>query len=178
MKQEFKLALLLGAVAFALCGCRTADQAADKPVRAVAHLRPTEGNRVWGIVTFTPVANGVRVSADVLGLTPGKHGFHIHEKGDCSAPDATSAGGHFNPTGMPHGGPHSDVRHVGDFGNLVADENGRAKATFIDKHIQLDGPHSIIGRSVIVHAKEDDLKSQPSGDAGGRVACGVIEMQQ
>lgn len=144
---------------------------------AAAQLTPTEGNEVTGTVTFTIVEGGVRVTADVQGLTPGKHGFHIHEIGDCSAPDASSAGGHFSPMEVPHGAPDSPQRHAGDFGNIVADEAGRAQAEFIDTHIMLEGPHSIIGRAVIVHADEDDLVSQPTGNAGGRVACGVIQAQ-
>jgi Cu-Zn family superoxide dismutase len=142
--------------------------------RAVAVLRPTEGNEVLGIVSFTKAANGVRVVADVSGLTPGKHGFHIHEFGDCSSTDATSAGGHFNPLGMPHGAPTDAKRHLGDLGNLIADSLGRAHYEWTDTLLVLSGPNSIIGRAVIVHAGGDDLVSQPTGNAGPRVACGVI----
>jgi Cu-Zn family superoxide dismutase len=141
---------------------------------AVAVLHPTEGNTAHGVVRFTKTAEGVKVVADVSGLTPGKHGFHIHEYGDCSAPDGTSAGGHYNPEGMEHAGPDSPKRHVGDLGNLEADADGNAHLEYVDKHLMLNGPKSIIGRGVIVHANEDDLKSQPTGNAGGRVACGVI----
>jgi Cu-Zn family superoxide dismutase len=141
---------------------------------AVAVLHPTEGNTAHGVVRFTKTAEGVKVVADVSGLTPGKHGFHIHEYGDCSAPNGTSAGGHFNPEGMEHAGPDSPKRHVGDLGNLEADADGNAHLEYVDKHLMLNGPKSIIGRGVIVHANEDDLKSQPTGNAGGRVACGVI----
>jgi Cu-Zn family superoxide dismutase len=142
--------------------------------KAIAILHPTEGNKVAGKVTFTKEAGGIRVTGEITGLTPGKHGFHIHEFGDCSAPDGTSAGGHFNPMGHPHAGPGVEKRHVGDLGNLDANEAGVAKVDFVDKQLAFDGPHSILGRGVIVHAKADDLKTQPTGDAGGRIACGVI----
>ena len=141
---------------------------------AICVLHPTEGNDVTGTVTFTKSGNGVKVVADVKGLTPGKHGFHVHEYGDCSAPDATSAGGHFNPEGVEHGGPDADVRHVGDMGNLEAGDDGTAHLEYTDDMIQLTGEHGIIGRAIIVHADEDDLTSQPTGAAGARVACGVI----
>jgi len=142
--------------------------------RAVAVLSPTEGNGVSGIVTFTRVDGGVRIVAHVEGLTPGKHGFHIHEYGDCSSPDGTSAGGHFNPGGNRHGAPDDNNHHMGDIGNIVADSGGVAHLEWIDPHMTMDGPNSIIGRGVIVHANEDDLKTQPTGNAGARVACGVI----
>jgi Cu-Zn family superoxide dismutase len=142
--------------------------------QAVVVLHPTEGNSASGTVTFTKVENGIRIEADVTGLGEGMHGFHIHEYGDCTAPDGTSAGGHFNPEGAPHAGPDDDPRHVGDLGNLEADADGNATYTRVDEHLSFSGDHSIIGRAVIVHAGEDDLESQPTGAAGPRVACGVI----
>jgi Cu-Zn family superoxide dismutase len=142
--------------------------------KAIAVLHPTKGSPVSGIVKFEVVDNGVRVVADVTGLAPGKHGFHIHEYGDCSAIDGSSAGGHFNPTGMPHSMPSSDKRHVGDLGNIVADSTGTAHLDYVDTMISFSGPNSVIGRGVIVHEKEDDLKTQPTGNAGARLACGVI----
>lgn len=143
--------------------------------RAMARLTPTQGNEVRGTVTFTTQNQGVRVVADLTGLSPGEHGFHIHENGDCSAPDGSSAGGHFNPTDMPHGGPDSEQHHVGDLGNMTADESGNAKMDRVFSFLSLSGTNSIVGRGLIVHAGQDDLTSQPSGDAGARVACGVIE---
>jgi Cu-Zn family superoxide dismutase len=110
----------------------------------------------------------------VTGLTPGAHGFHVHEFGDCSMADGTCAGAHFNPTGAPHGGPDDARRHAGDLGNVKADESGKAIYKRVDKMLALNGPSSIIGRSIIVHAAPDDLKTQPSGNAGARVGCGVI----
>jgi Cu-Zn family superoxide dismutase len=142
--------------------------------KAIAVLSPTKGSSVAATVTFTKVDGGVKIVADVTGLTPGLHGFHIHEFGDCSAPDATSAGGHFNPGHMMHGAPDAPVRHAGDFGNLEADASGAAHYERVDTMISLDGANSIVGHGVIVHAKEDDLKTQPTGNAGARVACGAI----
>jgi Cu-Zn family superoxide dismutase len=142
--------------------------------KALCVLYPTKGNEVEGMVTFTQTDSGVLVSAAVSGLTEGKHGFHIHEYGNCSAPDGTSAGGHFNPENEKHGGPDHEMRHVGDMGNLDADENGNALLEYVDTKLSLEGEHSIIGRGMIVHAGKDDLTSQPTGAAGARVACGVI----
>ena len=142
--------------------------------KAVAVLQPTKGSTVSGTVTFTKVDGGVQVGADVTGLTPGEHGFHIHEFGDCSDPEAKSAGGHFNPTGHQHGSPDVAEHHAGDLGNLTADATGKAHYERLDKDLKLDGDHSIVGHGVIVHEKVDDLKTQPTGNAGGRVACGAI----
>ena len=149
--------------------------AQEKPVtKAIAVLQPTKGNSVQGAVTFTKVADGVRVEANVTGLTPGKHGFHVHQFGDLSSADGSAAGGHFNPAGHQHAGPDAENRHAGDMGNIEADASGAGKLAYTDKQLQLDGANSILGRGVVVHAKEDDLKSQPSGEAGPRVAVGVI----
>ena len=147
---------------------------AQSVTRAVAVLSPTKGSNVSGTVTFTQVNGGVRIVADVTGLTPGKHGFHIHEFGDCSALDATSAGGHFNPRHIQHGGPDASMRHAGDFGNLEANAAGTAHYDRVDKTISLNGAESIVGHGVIVHEKVDDFVTQPTGNAGARVACGVI----
>ena len=146
------------------------------PTEAVAELKPTKGNKVSGTVTFMRQADGkgVKIKADIMGLTPGQHGFHIHEKGDCSAPDATSAGGHFNPTKVNHGAPSATPHHGGDFGNITADKDGNAKFETVDPDLSFEGENSVLDRAVIVHAKPDDLKTQPTGDAGGRVSCGVI----
>jgi len=142
--------------------------------KAICILYPTQGNNVSGTITFTQTDSGVKVVADLQGLSKGKHGFHIHEFGDCSSADGMSAGGHFNPEGKTHGAPMDMSRHMGDMGNLVADESGKAHLEYTDAVIRLNGPNSILGRSVIVHKGEDDLKSQPSANAGPRVACGVI----
>ena len=143
--------------------------------KGISVLHPSAGNKVTGTVTFTPVAGGVQVYAEIAGLTPGKHGFHIHEFGDCSAADASSAGGHFNPTNQPHAGPNAAARHEGDMVNVEADASGNAKLDYVDHQISLaNDAKSAIGRSVVVHAKPDDLKTHPSGDSGARIACGVI----
>jgi Cu-Zn family superoxide dismutase len=151
------------------------EEKSSAPLKAIAVLYPTAGNKASGTVTFTEVADGVQVHAEITGLTPGNHGFHVHEFGDCSAADATSAGAHFNPTTKPHAAPDEAERHVGDMGNVEADGSGKAKLDYLDHQISLiNDQQLVIGRSVVVHAKADDLKSQPAGDSGARVACGVI----
>lgn len=142
--------------------------------KAIVVLSPTQGHNVTGTITFTSVDGGVKIEGHLSGLTPGKHGFHIHQYGDCSAPDGTSAGGHFQPSGHTHGAPTVVQRHDGDLGNVIADSLGNAEYLWTDSKLELNGPNSIIGLAVIVHASEDDLKTQPTGNAGARVACGVI----
>jgi superoxide dismutase, Cu-Zn family len=152
------------------CGIALAGDA----TKAIAVLHPTTGSNVAGTVTFTASGDSVKVVADITGLTPGKHGFHIHEFGDCSDPKAVSAGGHFNPGHKQHGAPDAAERHAGDLGNMEADASGKAHLELTDRVMKLSGSDSIIGHAVIVHEKADDLKTQPTGDAGGRLACGVI----
>jgi superoxide dismutase, Cu-Zn family len=159
------LLILLGGACLALAGDAT---------KAIAVLHSTTGSNVSGTVTFTASGDKVKVVADITGLTPGKHGFHIHEFGDCSDPKAASAGGHFNPGHKQHGGPDASERHAGDLGNIDADASGKAHLELTDRVMKLSGSDSIIGHAVIVHEKADDLKTQPTGDAGGRLACGVI----
>src|SRR5436305_3066571 len=113
------------------------EEKSSAPLRAIAVLHPTAGNKVSGTVTFTEVADGVQVHAELAGLTAGDHGFHVHEFGDCSAPDASSAGAHFNPTNKPHAGPDAPERHVGDMGNVEADASGKAKLDNMDNQISL-----------------------------------------
>jgi Cu-Zn family superoxide dismutase len=169
------IALLFSSIAAANTLAQTPEPKSPAPLKATAVLHPAAGNKVSGTVTFTEEADGVRVEADITGLTPGKHGFHVHQFGDCSALDLASAGGHFNPTNKPHAGPDAAERHVGDMGNVEADASGTAKLSYVDHEISLtNDQRSVIGRSVIVHAKADDLKSQPAGDSGARVACGII----
>ena len=151
------------------------EEKSSAPLKAIAVLHPTAGNKLSGTVTFAEVADGVQVRAEITGLAPGNHGFHVHEFGDCSAADASSAGAHFNPTNKPHAGPDAPERHVGDMGNVEADASGKATLEYLDHQISLtNDQQSAIGRSVIMHAKADDLKSQPAGDSGARIACGVI----
>ncbi len=158
----------------ALAAPGTAHAAAPK---AVAKLEARSGSSVAGKATFTQQEGKVVMKVEVSGLTPGTHAIHLHEKGDCSAPDATSAGGHWNPTSQDHGKWGRVPFHHGDIGNLVADKKGKAKLTLESNIWTLgDGkPSDVVGHAVIVHAKEDDFTTQPTGNAGGRVACGVIE---
>ena len=156
-----------------LCALAVVAQAQDATA-AVAKLEPKSGSQVTGMVTFVKSGDAVQAVADVQNLKPGKHGFHIHEKGDCSAADAASAGGHFNPTHQHHGGPMTAEHHTGDLGNIEADASGKAHLDWKGK-MNLSGEDSIIGKSVVVHEKEDDLKTDPAGNSGARVACGVIE---
>ena len=146
---------------------------AQEVTQAGAQLESKSGSQVTGRVTFKKVGDDVQVVADIQNLKPGKHGFHIHEKGDCSAPDAASAGAHFNPTQKHHGGPANLDHHSGDLGNIEADASGKAHLDW-KGHLSLTGKDSIIGKSVVVHEKEDDLKTDPSGNSGARIACGTI----
>src|SRR6056297_995308 len=155
----------------------TDDMTEEPLLIARAELEPTEGNETRGTVTFSRTGDAVIIEGGLTGLTPGLHGLHIHEKGDCSAPDATSAGGHFAPDGDPHGSPDSppSEHHVGDLGNIEANDQGFALVNVVDAEMTLDdGPRGILGRALIVHAGEDDFETQPTGAAGSRVACGVF----
>ncbi|MBI4212480.1 MAG: superoxide dismutase family protein [Deltaproteobacteria bacterium] len=144
--------------------------------RATATLQPASGSTVEGQLEFIEQGGVVTIRGTIRNLTPGPHAFHIHETGDCSAPDASSAGPHFNPTAMPHGDPAHEAHHAGDFGNITADERGEALVNATTTSITLlAGPASVIGRAVIVHENVDDLVSQPAGNAGARIACGVIK---
>lgn len=142
--------------------------------KAIAKVNPSDGQKVTGTVTFETLDKGVRIVADLQGLTPGAHGFHVHEKGDCGH-DGMDAGAHFNPTGKKHGGPDDADRHAGDFGNVIANEAGIAHYDRIDYVITLNGKDSIIGRSIMVHKDADDFKTQPAGNSGARIGCGLIE---
>ena len=166
------LALLLTALWSAAVG-KDADEGAG-PQKAIAVVHGIGGHKVHGTVTFTVHDDSIEIAVNLRGLTPGEHAFHIHEFGDCSSKDGMAAGGHFNPEKHHHGGPDAEQRHVGDLGNITAGEDGKVNVTLKDKLVRLHGPHSIIGRSVIVHEKADDLKTDPAGNAGARIACGVV----
>ena len=163
------------ATAVALAGCASHDAHGDVHA-AVASLQAKSGSSVSGWVRFDEVPGGLRVTAEVDGLTPNaKHAIHIHEAGDCSSADGKSAGGHYNPEGHPHAGPDAEMRHAGDLGNLQADAKGHATYDRTYDDITIDGAKNpVLGLAIIVHAGEDDLKSQPTGNAGGRIACGTI----
>lgn len=141
---------------------------------ATAELQPRSGSTVSGSVRFSEVDGKLRVEAKVAGLTPGEHGFHVHEAGDCSASDASSAKGHFNPAGKTHGYHGGSERHGGDLPNLLANAQGEATYSTEVSGLSLSGATGVVGRSVVVHADPDDYKSQPAGNSGKRVACGVI----
>jgi len=157
-----------------LAGCQSIPS--DAP-RATARLEPTRNNKASGTANFHQVGNKVRVIANVGGLTPNReHGFHVHEAGDCSSGDGMSTKDHFNPHGKPHGQPTSAERHAGDLPALKADAGGNARfETDLDVITVTPGPTSIVGRGLIVHADPDDYKTQPTGNAGARIACGVIK---
>ncbi|KAF5291996.1 hypothetical protein FQA39_LY14113 [Lamprigera yunnana] len=148
----------------------------QKPLQGIVTIR---SDAISGNVKFTQVQDGVVVEGEIAGLAPGNHGFHIHAIGDLSN-GCTSAGPHFNPYNKHHGAPHSAERHVGDLGNIVAGPDGIARINIKDNLISLVGERCIIGRAVVVHAGEDDLglggneESLKTGNAGGRLGCGVI----
>jgi superoxide dismutase, Cu-Zn family len=170
------LALLTVLASFVVSGCAAEASSSSAPVvkHAICRILGTQGNeKVKGVVYFTQEGANVRIKAEVEGLTPGEHGFHVHEWGDINCTDGKCTGGHFNPTGAKHGAPDAAVRHVGDLGNLKADGSGKATYDRLDKVLKLNGSHGCIGRAIIVHAQPDDW-SQPTGNAGARVAYGVI----
>jgi Cu-Zn family superoxide dismutase len=169
-----KIALAVVALA-TLTACQGMNMPWNAP-SASANLQPTKGSKVSGKATFRQIGDKVRVSGQVDGLTPGReHGFHIHEAGDCSSGDGMSAKGHFNPEGKPHGHPASRERHAGDMPMLRADASGNASISAdLDIITVAPGPNSIVGRGLIVHVQPDDYKTQPTGNAGARSACGVI----
>jgi len=145
---------------------------------AKAELKPTAGNTAAGTVTFTQTGDKLKVTLTATGVPAGLHGFHVHETGDCSAPDAMSAGGHFNPAGVSHGGPGAGAKHAGDFGNVTANESGNVSFELEVPVAQLTvtagAAHNVVGRGIILHAAPDDLTTQPTGNAGKRLACGVV----
>lgn len=188
MRLAFALALLTLAACASDPDPETPSDAVTAPVtpapsgpeRAVARVDSVGGSGLSGTVRFTSLGGAVEVRYDLSGFaSDGSHGFHVHQNGDCG-PDSTgtpagAAGDHFNPLSSEHGAPTArpTARHAGDLGNVVA-EAGRAMGTLVDSVLTFDGPTSILGKAVVVHAGEDDLASQPSGDAGARVGCGVI----
>lgn len=187
---------LAGVALLALAACAPKEQAVEQPAPAVeettqpaaeappepmpltatATLRPKAGTNIGGTVTFTQEGDVVRVDARLQGVAAGTHGFHVHETGDCSAADFTSAGAHFNPGGAPHGAPTDATRHAGDLGNIEIGADGTGSLTLSTSLLTVaPGPNSVVGKAVILHEKADDFKTQPTGDAGGRIACGIVE---
>jgi len=169
--NSLTLAVIAGAI---VAGCAAMPDAAGPSARA--SLQPTKANSASGLVSFQQMGSVVRVSGTVTGLKPNaEHGFHVHEKGDCSSGDGMSAGGHFNPGGKGHGHHGGDDRHAGDMPNIKADASGKAAFSFDVKGLSIgSGAADIVGKGLIVHRDPDDYKSQPAGNAGPRVACAVI----
>ncbi|MDY0021855.1 superoxide dismutase family protein [Arenimonas caeni] len=204
--MNLKPTLIAAALALALTACSPANDAAApaaneygdgaapaaEPAAAEAAggialaaqarvvLQEVQGSGVSGELVFNPDGDALRLTGEVRGLPAGStHGFHVHETGDCSAPDATSAGGHFNPMGAPHGDSQAEVpHHAGDMPNLVAGDDGVAQADKRLPGLRIgDGSElDVVGRALIVHAQADDYATQPTGNAGARIACGVIEL--
>ena len=185
-KARIGIALMIAVVAVAGCGAKEEAAPAAEPepmveeapaLVAKAMLMAPEGSTIEGHVTFTEQDGEIAVVAHITGAPPGMHGFHVHEIGDCSSADFKSAGGHFNPTDMPHAGPTDMERHAGDLGNIEVYEDGTAHHEMTSTMITVsEGAASVVGRGVILHEKADDLMSQPTGAAGARLACGVIEL--
>jgi Cu-Zn family superoxide dismutase len=174
------IVLAAAAVTAALAGCAARPghghhgMMMGKPM-AVASLSPTQGNTTTGLVMFHQADGHVMAHARIAGLKPnGEHGFHLHEKGDCASTDGTSAGGHFNPAGAPHG-PQDAAHHAGDMPALKADAHGVADLKFMLQGVTIgSGAADITNRAVVVHANPDDFKTQPTGNSGARIACGVV----
>jgi Cu-Zn family superoxide dismutase len=168
--SDMKMRRVIYSVFLLVLGCQTYPGTNT----ARADLMSRSGSAVSGTVTLTQVPDGLRVVAAMQGLKPNaEHGFHVHDKGDCSAPDAMSAAGHFNPTGVAHGA-EGVAHHAGDMPNVQANALGNATYTHTLKGRSLDGPQGVRGRAVVVHRDPDDYTSQPAGNSGPRVACGVI----
>lgn len=169
--HKIQMAVLAAGLVSSLAACQSTPQGG----KAAAMLEPRSGSTVAGEVTFTPAGEGMIVRARLSGLKPNaEHGFHVHDKGDCSAPDATSAGGHFNPGGAAHGHYGTGSHHAGDMPNIKADGEGKAIYEARVAMLGLSGANGVLGRSVVVHRDPDDYKSQPAGNSGPRIACGVI----
>ena len=171
MTTTFRLGMWI-ACAGVIAGCASLGGGPT----AKAELQSKSGSSVTGALSLRQESAGVRITGDVRGLAPAStHGFHVHEKGDCSAPDASSAGPHFNPGGSPHGKMGAGPHHAGDMPNIVADKRGTARVDVLVPGATLgEGANSVTGRAIVVHRDPDDYQTQPAGNAGPRVACGVI----
>jgi superoxide dismutase, Cu-Zn family len=153
-------------------------QPQPKALLATAIIGSTSGNSVRGMVRFRQEGDAAKVYATITGLAPNSvQAIHVHERGDCSAPDASSAGAHFNPAGAPHGAPDHGMHHAGDLPNLHSDDTGAAEMTFTTRALSIGGGDgNILGRAVVVHRNADDYTSQPAGNSGPRLGCGPIEL--
>jgi len=170
MKKPVHSLLVLAIALVGLAGCASSTG----PTASVT-LTPTSGNTAQGTVTFRQLNTGqVEIEVNLTGVPSGQHGFHLHEKGDCGD-NGNAAGAHFNPSSMPHGDPTATSHHAGDFGNVLADDSGNVRVTRTVTGITVaPGPNSVVGHAVILHANPDDMTTQPSGNAGPRIACGVV----
>ncbi|PIU00048.1 MAG: superoxide dismutase [Bdellovibrionales bacterium CG10_big_fil_rev_8_21_14_0_10_45_34] len=171
----YTISLGLGALSFVACSSK--QTATEESQRKLAQLEAKSGSKVTGEIHLVQVGETVRLTGEVKGLKPNSvHGFHIHEFGDCSTKDAASAGGHFNPDGHKHGGPKEVTRHAGDLGNITADKDGIALVEVSTQAFTLEpnSKVSVLGKSIIVHEKHDEFDKQPAGNAGARIACGII----
>lgn len=173
MKKTAKLTALVAAALLNAC----ASMSDQRSATATAIMVPTRGNAALGTVTFEQIGDHVTVTANLSGLNPNQeHGLHAHERGDCSSGDGMSAGGHFNPLGKPHG-PQDGEHHAGDMPELRADAQGNVNAVFVLGGVAIgSGPADLVGRRLIVHASADDYRTQPTGNSGARIACGVIKL--
>ena len=168
------LITLFGSLALVAWG--TPALSADKSATATATIEARSGSSAAGTAVASEKNGAVEIVVDVTGSSAGVHAVHIHEKGDCSAPDATSAGSHFNPTGETHGAPDAEHHHAGDFGNMTVGADGKGHLVITSKMLTVAaGANSVVGRAIIVHAKEDDMTTQPTGNAGDRIGCGVFK---
>ncbi len=176
MKNVICAGLLL---ALSCASLSSKEAVAASATTAQATLKATAGNTANGMLDLTQTTGGVKITGTIRGLSPNSHhGFHVHENGDCSAPDAKSAGGHFDPTHYPHGKPMGPPHHAGDMPNIDADAKGVATVDVTVNGVTLGGgPTSVLNRAIVVHENADDYKTQPSGDSGSRIACGVISAQ-
>jgi superoxide dismutase, Cu-Zn family len=176
MKMFILLAVTTSLFLIGGCSSFQKGKKAQEKSMAAANLMSPSGKKVQGQIFFRETDKGIKVIAEVKGLVPKSvHGFHIHEHGKCEGPDYKSAGGHLNPDGHNHSSPAGETKHAGDLGNLVANDKGIAR-----KELLLDKDHVadmkiIMKKAVILHEKADDLVSQPTGDAGGRIGCGIIQ---
>ena len=186
MRNRFLIALTVMTFGVWALGCQDNKhedhndgkvESKDGGKKGVAQVKATTKGTANGTVTFTQMGNKVKVVAHIEGLKPGqKHGFHIHEGTECG-PDGMKAGGHYNPEKHNHAGPETAQRHAGDLGNITADDKGVGHLELTVENISIGGKNDIVGRCVIVHAKADDLKTQPTGDAGDRIGCGKIAVK-
>ena len=166
------------ALGLGVTGCpkKEKKEEAPKVTRAGGILEARSGSKITGNAIFEPTGDGrLKLTINVQNVTPGDHAVHVHETGDCSALDASSAGGHFNPDEMEHGAPGAPEHHAGDLGNMNVKEDGTGSMTVTTKSLELKGKRGVIGKALIVHERPDDMKTQPTGGAGGRIGCAVIK---